>query len=367
MSERAFLLVVDDNDDIRDMLSRRLRKHGYDVDVAINGSRALEMIQGRKYDLVVLDIMMPGMNGFEVLKRIREDQSAVDLPVIMATARDRSEDVVGSLTMGANDYVTKPLDFPVVLARIQNQLSSKRLGEAKDEFMRIASHDLKTPLSVILGGGKLLESSLAPGTQMTEESSRLLRMVVRNAERMQRILEDFLDFQALRDGQVALELRATNLNQIAEEAVRQNQEYARAKGIGLRSELSADMPSIHADQARLAQVSHNLISNAIKFSPPGAEAVVSTAVAGEQVTFEVRDSGPGLTDDDLRHVFMKYAQLSNKPTGGEKSSGLGLAIAKLMVDLHGGRIGARNNPGGGATFWFTLPITCGPRPAPDSI
>src|SRR5688572_20337674 len=130
------LLVVDDNEMNRDMLARRLQRHGYTVAVAEDGERALEMIASQPFDLVLLDIMMPGTSGLEVLQRLREHYSVADLPVIMATAKDQSEDMVTALKLGANDYVTKPLDFPVVLARTQTQLSLRR---AVADIQRLAT------------------------------------------------------------------------------------------------------------------------------------------------------------------------------------------------------------------------------------
>ena len=131
VATEASVLVVDDNEDNRDMLSRRLKKQGYSVAVAEDGHKALEMIGGEKFDLILLDIMMPGISGMEVLKKLRENFTVADLPVIMATAKDQSEDIVAALRLGANDYVTKPLDFPVVLARVQTQLALKRLSKLK--------------------------------------------------------------------------------------------------------------------------------------------------------------------------------------------------------------------------------------------
>ena len=131
----ATLLVVDDNEQNRDMLSRRLVKRGYAVLTAEGGARALEVVRDQTVDLILLDIEMPGMTGLEVLKALRETTTRADLPVIMATARDQGEDIVEALSLGANDYVTKPLDFPVVIARIESQLSLKR---AMEEIRRLA-------------------------------------------------------------------------------------------------------------------------------------------------------------------------------------------------------------------------------------
>ena len=152
MSDVGSILVVDDDEANRDMLSRRLQKKGYQVDVAHDGHCALEMVKNRKFDLILLDVMMPGLDGLGVLKVVRGARSATELPVIMATARDKSEDVVAALSLGANDYVTKPLDFPVVLARIETQLSLKR---AVDQI-RILERDLEQRnLALMAANGRM--------------------------------------------------------------------------------------------------------------------------------------------------------------------------------------------------------------------
>lgn len=134
-----------------------------------------------------------------------------------------------------------------------------------------------------------------------------------------------------------------------------NAGYAAQKTITPRLDLEQALPLVNADKSRISQVFDNFVSNAIKFGPPGGHVIVSTRNTKDGILVEVRDSGPGLTDADMDKLFVKYAKLANKPSGGEKSSGLGLAICKKVVEMHGGRTGARNNPTGGATFWFQLP------------
>lgn len=351
------LLVVDDNEDNLHMLSLRLTRRGYTVAVANSGRKALDVIENQRFDLILLDIMMPEMDGFEVLTVIRKTHSIADFPVIMATAKDESEDVVKALKLGANDYVTKPIDFPVLLARVQTHLSVKRLSQLKDEFLRIASHDLKNPLWSIMTATQMVEEMVPPGQTMTEQSYRMLTMVTRQAQQMQHIITDFLDFQAAEDGQLMLSLGLASLNEVARQVIENNRDYATKKGTSLSLELATNMPLIQADVARISQVAQNFVGNAIKFSPKGAPpTIVRTCVEEEAVLLEISDSGPGLQEEDLKQVFSKYARLSNRPTGGEKSSGLGLAICKQMIELHGGQVGVRNNsPERGATFWFKLP------------
>lgn len=352
----ALVLIVDDNENNRDILSRRLKRQKYNVSVAENGQEALEMVERQKFDLIILDVMMPGISGLEVLRRLRKTYSVADLPIIVATARDQSEDIVTALELGANDYITKPIDFPVALARIQTQLEVTQLSELKDEFIRMASHDLKNPLSVVLGLVRIIEKRVPPGQLMTPDAHDLLSKITKRALEMQGIIEDFLDFHALQDGRLSLVKVQTNLNEIAQEVVEGNRDYAMVKGIQLSLNMDAELPRVNADADRVSQVVRNLISNALKFSPHGSAATVSTRRENAHVVLEVSDTGPGLTTEDLEKVFTKYSRLSNKPTGGEKSSGLGLAICKQMIDLHGGEIEVRNNPEKGASFWFKLPI-----------
>lgn len=352
---KGHILVVDDNEMNRDMLTRRLSRRGFDVTPSDSGMDALEKIRGHRYHLVLLDIMMPEVDGIEVLEQVRESRTETELPVIMVTAKDQSEDVVKALDKGANDYVTKPIDFPVLLARVRTHLIVKHLSDQKDEFLRIASHDLKNPLMSIYGSARIVETQLAPGDELTEQMHQMVQRVSKNAKLMQRIIEDFLDFQAMEGGGLSLEKAACDLNHVAREAVESNSDYADQKKMKVELELAESLPELEADPIRLEQVAQNFLSNAIKFSPPESDIVVRTLAENGEVKLEVRDFGPGLTDEDLEKAFTKYARLSNKPTGGEKSSGLGLAISKQMIDLHDGEIGVYNNEDKGATFWFSLP------------
>jgi signal transduction histidine kinase len=356
-SSLGHLLVVDDNEMNRDVLSRRLRREGYSVETAEDGYQAMEMIKKKRFDLIVLDIMMPGLSGFDMLPMIRAIQPITDLPVIMATAKDQSEDIVEGLRLGANDYVVKPIDLPVLLARIRLHLKMKQLAQLKDEFLRIASHDLKNPLSTVMMAAHIIKERVPPGSTMQEQFYNMLLYIVKHSEDMQRIIRDFLDFQAMEDGAMSLDLVTGNLTEIAREIMADNHAYAESKQVVLINDFRESIDPFRMDSARIKQVAHNLVGNAIKFGPPHTRVIIRTRLEDNQAVFEVEDNGPGLKPEDFEKVFKKYARLSNKPTGVEKSSGLGLAICKQMIELHGGTIGVFNNPEKGATFWFRLPLT----------
>ncbi len=348
------ILIVDDSEANREILSRRLEEQNYKTEQAFDGASALAALREQPFDLILLDIMMPGMDGIAALRSIREQSSLAELPVIMATALDDSANVADSLCLGANDYVTKPLDFPVVLARVKTHLTIRKLAQTKDEFLRIASHDLKSPLHAI----NLAAHALAVRDPALASFVSMLRDRV---AQMKKIVEDFLDFQAMEDGRIQLNLADADLNVVARQTVQEQTEYAAGKGISLSADLDPNLPMVHADVARLEQVAANLIGNAIKFCPKGAQVKVRARRAEGGVSFEVEDNGPGLRPEDLPKLFAKYARLSNKPTGSEKSSGLGLAICKQIIDLHGGKIRGSQNDGPGSTFSFWLPVGSEPR------
>ncbi|MCX7045150.1 MAG: hybrid sensor histidine kinase/response regulator [Candidatus Sumerlaeota bacterium] len=382
MERRKRVLVVDDEASNRELLEALLTSLGHDVDMAADGCTALEKLDP-SHDLVLLDVMMPGIDGYEVVRRIRNESSVSDIPICMVTALSGKEERLRAVEAGVNDFIAKPIDKTELQVRTASLLKTKeaqdtikrcqaeleaqnrilqenseqlrKLGEQKDEFLRIASHDLKSPLTCILGFASLIDSQTPPGAAMTAETRGWTEKIAGHCRVMQKIIEDFLDFQAMEDGQIKLTLETVDINELARDVLERNAGYAAKKRITPHLDLEGGSLLVNADKSRLNQVLENFVSNAIKFSPQGKQVTVCTRKTERGVLVEVRDSGPGLTDEDMKKLFVKYAKLSNMPTGGEKSSGLGLAICRKVVEMQGGKTGARNNPEGGATFWFELP------------
>ena len=350
------LLVVDDNDLNREMLSRRLQRRGFEVVMAADGYEAMQQVDNDQFDLILLDILMPGISGLEVLETLRKRYSPAELPIIMATAKTQSEDVVAALSLGANDYVTKPIDFSVLLARVDTHLKLKNLFKLKDDFLSMASHDLKNPLFVIVCQAYLIASKVPVGETMTEEAMEMLNKIGLHSKNMQKIIADFLDFQAVEDGHLKLNHESLDLAELGRRVVENFQPYAAEKQIELTFEncTPEEESLILGDPGRLEQVVQNLVGNALKFIPAEGRVVVEVHCRSRKIDLIVKDTGPGLSPQDLERVFVQFGKLSRRPTGNESSSGLGLAICKKLIDLHEGEIGARNNPEGGACFWFSL-------------
>ena len=356
-SKRYRVLVVDDSEGIRDTLMIALGREGYAVTVCGDGQEALELINTSQFDTILLDLKLPGgISGLDILKNIREQRSLLGLPVIIISGSGNEDTVVTALHSGANDYLIKPFDMYAVRARVKTQLTLKQLKEINDRLLRTASHDLKKPVMLMLDVAQQLQEHCPPGTPMTEDGHSSLNLLRESGEYMQRIIEGLLDIRSIHEGQLPITKTPTDLGAIVRQTVVRNSDYAKSKGITLELNFTSDLPHIMADDLCIMQVLDNLIGNAIKFSPPKSRTVVTTRAENGLLVCEISDDGPGIADEDAKKLFTEYAKLKNTPTGKEKSSGLGLAICKELITLHGGKIGARNNPKGGATFWFKLPV-----------
>lgn len=350
------LLIVDDEPDMCEVLALKLKREGYTSLIAGAAREARTHLAAGGIDLVLLDIGLPDGSGFDLLAALRAEHSPLDLPVIIISGRGETESVVKALQAGANDYLTKPFDLAIVLARVRGQLVLRQLKQANDRFLRIASHDLRKPLALMLDVARQLRTEYPVGKIVDEDAQSALDLLTEAGQFMQHIIGDLLELRAIRDGRLQLARVATDIGAIVRQAVARNTPYAKNKAIELGMRFGKDLPHVRVDDARIMQVLENLIGNAIKFSSSGAQVTVSTERDGATLLCEVSDTGPGIAPDELDKLFTEYAQLRNRPTGGETSTGLGLAISRELVQLHGGSIGARNNSGAGATFWFRLPL-----------
>ncbi|MBI2191491.1 MAG: response regulator [Planctomycetes bacterium] len=361
------ILVAEDHEMSRDMLSRRLERRGYVVTGAEDGLKALECIGRQAFDLVLLDVMMPGMDGFEVLKRIRESHDPRELPVIMVTAKDQSQDVVEALELGANDYLTKPIDFSIAIARIRTQLDLKRSEEelkqardaalaasrAKSEFLSSMSHEIRTPMNAVLGMAELLSE-----TPLTDEQKHYLRVLRNGGEALLALIDDILDLSKIEAGRLELEKTNFCLPSLVKDTVEIVSVRAQRKNLQLNFSISPELPSVLAgDPVRLRQVILNLIGNAIKFTEKGSVTLAITrdpeSDRPERLLFSVADTGIGIPEQKQKQLFEKFTQADSSTTRKYGGTGLGLAICRHLVALMGGRIWMESQPGRGSTFSFT--------------
>ncbi len=351
------VLVVDDDDGLRAGLAIGLRRDGYAVQLAADASEAMDKLAHADFDLILLDLHLPGtIDGLSLLNTIRAERSPLNLPVIIISGSADSDNIVTALRDGANDYVVKPFDAATVRARVRTQITLKALKDVNDHFLRAASHDLKKPIMLMLDVANQVRAQAATGSPMSADDQSALDLLIDTGKYMQQIISELLDMGAIRAGRIHLQKQPTDFGAIVRQAVAHNLGYAHGKFIELELKFSPGIPHILADELRLLQVLDNLIGNAIKFSPAKTRVMVSTFAEHGEIVCEIIDEGPGLSGEDQKQLFQPYRALSNKPTGNEQSTGLGLAICKELVGLHQGDIGVRNNSERGATFWIRIPI-----------
>ena len=349
------ILIVDDTPANLSVLAECLSEAGYSLLVAEDGEDALALTERCVPDLILLDVMMPGIDGFTTCKRLKERATTRDVPVIFMTALTDTAEKLRAFEAGAVDYVTKPIQHEEALARINTHLTIRRLQRQlqeqlalKERFMRIAGHDLRNPLCLILMSGELAKRKGAP-----PEVAEYLESIHASARQMRAIIDTFLNLR--RPGAESGGLARCDVNLLAAAVLAQHEPAAEQKQISLALELEEGLPAGRCDAGHAYQALANYVSNAIKFTPRGGQVTVRTRSAGMRLRVEVADTGPGVPEAERGQLFTEYARLSPRPTAGEESNGVGLSIVRQLVESQGGAVGA-DFPGSGASFWFELPL-----------
>ncbi|MBF0165046.1 MAG: response regulator [Magnetococcales bacterium] len=351
------ILIVDDETTNIDVLVGLLEEECKIV-VAKNGEQAVRRALVKPHpDLILLDIVLPDIDGFEVCRRLKENPETRDIPIIFITGKESEQDETRGLSVGAVDFIRKPFSPVVALARIQTHLALQRqkahllaLNELKNRFLAMAAHDLRNPLISIAGLSEILLTM-----PLDEQEKRSFIQSIHDvAGQMLKLIHDLLDVSTIESGAFALEKRPTDLATLIGERVALLRIPAREKGVTIRDELPSMAP-VALDPDRFAQVVDNLVGNAIKFSPVGSEVTVRCGWLHDRSFLQVVDQGPGIPDAERHRLFGVFQRLSTRPTAQEKSTGLGLSIVKRIVDAHHGEIVVANNADRGAIFTCFLP------------
>jgi two-component system sensor histidine kinase/response regulator len=364
----GLLLIIDDQPQNLHMLSSTLRGHGYKVAAANSGESALHILERLQPDLILCDIVMPGMDGYEVCRQVKAQAHTRDIPLIFLTAKTDSDDIVHGFSAGAVDYVVKPFNPAELLARVHTHLSLKQardtilaytrdlesLNEEKNNFLGIAAHDLKNPLSTILLTAQMV--AFKQDSLSSEKLTHYMGSIENEVERMLQIITNLLDINRIESGSWVLHPIEVELQPFLQTLSEAHQVRAQAKRIRLQTDFATAPLLAITDRSILQQIVDNLLSNAIKYSPPEREVVLGLARHGKLAVLRVQDQGPGFSEGDKGRVFQKFARLSARPTAGENSTGLGLSIVKQLTHLLGADIHLESPPGQGATFTLTLPI-----------
>lgn len=363
MSEpiQATILVVDDSEDNRFAVSRHLQKAGFTVIEAENGEETMRKIEDRP-DLVILDVDLPDMNGFEVCQRIKSDPGTASIPVLHLSATfTKTRHRIQGLEMGADGYLCHPVEPLELIATINALLRLKQIEQAlqeanrrKDEFLAMLAHELRNPLAPIRSAVEVL--------RMRSEADPLSRsardIIDRQATHLARLVDDLLDVTRIARGKVALKKERCDLVNI----VRHTAEDYRAAFVASRLVLNARLPDepifVSGDPTRLSQIVGNLLHNALKFTEPGGNVTVAVEANGPwSVHVSVQDTGIGMDATTLRHIFEPFSQADHSLERSRGGLGLGLALVKGLTELHGGDVqAASHGPGRGSRLTFRLPL-----------
>ena len=357
------ILIVDDTPASVQLLASMLREKGYKPRAATNGEAALEAARRLTPDLILLDVNMPGMNGYELCKRLKADENLKQVPVLFISGVDDPDEKVRAFRCGGVDYVTKPFRIEEVEARVRAHLeisSQKRelqrnyqqlqeLEAMRDNLVHMIVHDMRSPLFVL----ELLLSEIEISLQSLNdpETAKNHRTALANVRKLTGMTNDMLDINRLEQGKMPIGKKMTDLSKIAHAAMESMDALAEGKTLLV----NAPEPVIAScDPEIVGRVFCNLIGNALKFTPIGGKISIAVGVADGSALASVTDTGPGIPPEFHQKIFEKFGQVEGKQK--RMGVGLGLTFCKMAVQAHGGIIGIESELKKGSRFWFTIPL-----------
>ena len=344
------ILIVDDMPANALLLERMLAERGYEARTALSGKLALQAARANAPDLILLDINMPEMNGYEVCEQLKADAALQDIPVIFISALHETIDKVRAFGVGGVDYVTKPFRFEEVYARVQTHLRLRRLEKLRDDLTHMVVHDLGSPLSTISFFLDYLEKREAGNLSAnTREFISLARLGV---EELRNMISSILDVSKITAGKIQLRPQPCDLDAIIRAVVATTQPLPNKRTLAY--DAANVSITITVDVDLICRVLRNLLSNALKYTPEGGDVRIVVTPSDSQVRIAVTDSGPGIAPEYHQRIFEKFGQVEDR--SNRFGTGLGLTFCKLAVEAHGGCIGVESQVGLGSTFWIALPL-----------
>jgi len=353
------ILVVDDQPTNIKVIAGILGQK-YSLSFANNGLNALKILEKSIPDLILLDIMMPEMDGFELCKRIKENENTKDVPVIFLTAKTDTTDVIKGFNMGAVDYITKPFNHVEMEVRVKNHLnlyhSRKEIelvNKEKDKFFSIIAHDLRSPFNAIVGFSQLLIEQVK--SQDFAGIELYAGIILRSAELALGLQSNLMEWAQSQTGRIEFSPTHFKTDELINEIALLFTDIASQKNISLDLEL-VHSTSIFADKAMIGTVLRNLISNSIKYTKPGGKITITAFERENDISIAVSDTGVGMPQTAIDNLFRIDKNQSTPGTQDELGTGLGLILCKEFVEIHGGQIEVESEINKGTTFLVSLPI-----------
>ena len=365
------ILIVDDSPENIISLQKVLEKNDFEVDTASSGEEALKKILKKSYVLIILDVQMPGIDGFEVAEAISGYSKAKETAIIFLSAATANIKLITKgYSSGGLDYISKPVDMNILLLKVKtfyriyeqsralNEMQialraeiefRKEAERKKDEFISIASHELKTPMTSIKGDIQLLERSL--DKEDKEAIRTRLHKVQNQIEKLNLLIADLLDISKIESGKLKFNKKYFAFNDLLEHIIEVMQQSNPQVKILRKGDFDAD---IYGDEMRIEQVIINFITNAIKYAPDGEEIHITTEIRGDDIYFSVRDFGIGMSAEHQQKVFEKFYRIE-ETSARFQGLGIGLYICQEIIERHHGTIGAHSIPDEGSEFYFQIP------------
>jgi len=353
------ILIVDADPEHREGLSHLLQTHSYIVYKAASRGEAQQLLDSHpNIKMTILDAELEGDSGLQMTATIREKYSRSAMEIIGMAAYTHDSTAAQFIKSGATDFVFKPIVPEELLCRVNNAIDRhesyralEELNRVKNQFLAIAAHDIRGPLGSIKTASDVLLKRELPAPR----TSSLLNMINNNSVGLLGLLENLLDISVIESGMPNLSIEAINVSETLQERITLYQPEARAKGISITRKISKGIVG-ELDPIKVKQIFDNLITNAIKYSAPDSDISIKLTRDGEDIVLSVQDAGPGISAAEQDKLFQAFSVLSTKTTGGEKKTGLGLAITKSMVEAHKGKIYYRHDDICHSTFVVEMPL-----------
>ncbi len=365
--DKSYILIVDDQPQNIQLIGTLLRPY-YQLSVTDDGYKAISIAKSKLPDLILLDVMMPEISGYEVCEELKKDPTTKDIPIIFLTAKHESEDIVKGFKLGAVDYIIKPFNKDEILVRISTHLRLKAsekmliqkneelelLNNQKDKFFSIIAHDLRGPLSGLVGLAEILSNELTKLPQ--EEALELISSMRDSADKLSKLLDNLLQWSRVQIGLVKFTPVSVDIAALLNQNIDLLCETANRKEIKITNDTPENIRA-NIDVNMFNTILRNFLTNAIKFSYRKGTIKVKTELSESgETTISVTDEGTGISKGNIEKLFKINEKVFSSGTEGEPSTGLGLLLCKDLAEKMGGSIRVSSEPGKGSTFSVTLPI-----------